>query len=245
MVTTSPRQGAGVGDTRPRSIAGGSTSSGDRSEVERRPIEARAAVVHTLLAQERERVDVAERLHEQPVQILTAVGLRLGTLARSGGDATAVSEELQDRIDVAIAQLRRLMRVLRGAELDDGLVAAIQRELVDLQARRPRLATAFDVERLDVRPSHATSTICFRLLHAALAALDPEADIHRVSIELEGDERITCALSIHAAEPVELGDALGRRLHDWLGVVDLVGGAATIRANGGAVALDVELPSEL
>lgn len=137
------------------------------------------------------------------------------------------------------------MRVLRGAELDEGLAAAIQRELADLQARRPRLATGFEVERLDVRPSHATSTICFRLVHAALAALDPDVEVHRVSIALEGAERITCTVAIRAADPAELGDALARRLHDWLGVVNHVGGATAIRANGAVVALDVELPSDL
>lgn len=238
MVATVPSRSADAEHDGPRTP--GSTSAAHSSDAR-----LGSAIANILLAEERERAAFADLLHEQPVQLLTAVGIRLGTLARFGGESGELSEQLQERVDVAIAQLRRLMRTLRGPELEEGLVPALSRELEDAGRSFPDTPMSLDAQDLDGRPSTATATICLRLVHAALASVAERPAPTAIALRLGGDARISCTLVATGEEPTTSRDRLQERLRAWLQVLADAGGSWTFRTNASAVSFAFELPSDL
>ncbi|GIU97450.1 MAG: hypothetical protein KatS3mg013_1253 [Actinomycetota bacterium] len=225
---------AGPGPT--RSLPGGPADRRARTSADER----RRAVVRAIVAQERERGAVAALLHDEPVQILTALGLRLGI-------PEGVSrEELQERIDAAIGHLRRTMRVLDPGSLAGvGLGAALRRELQDAARDRPGLRTRLDDRGLRAEPSEATALVLVRVLHAAtgasLAAEPTELD---VAIDGVRDE-VTCALRVVCPDPAALLDRLSERLEDWLATVGELDGSWSLVRGDGSLRLVLTLPADL
>jgi two-component system sensor histidine kinase UhpB len=89
--------------------------------------ERRAGARAALLAQERERLRVAQALHDEAGQTLTAVALQIERAATEGDEAqraqlTAIARQVQQTLD----EIRRISRELRPEALDDlGLVNAL------------------------------------------------------------------------------------------------------------------------
>lgn len=82
-------------------------------------------------AEEEERARISGQLHDDTIQMMTAVGLRLEKL-RGSVDPSLGSEldQLQTTVSNAVARLRRLMVELHPRTLDeDGLVAALREHL--------------------------------------------------------------------------------------------------------------------
>jgi two-component system, NarL family, sensor histidine kinase UhpB len=81
-----------------------------------------------LAAQESERLRVAQELHDEVGQSLTAVLLELGRLARTlpGGDGSLL-RQAQDTARESLEEVRRIARSLRPEALDDlGLASALR-----------------------------------------------------------------------------------------------------------------------
>ncbi len=89
--------------------------------------ERRAGARAALLAQERERLRIAQALHDEAGQTLTAVALEIERAASNGSEAerarmTAIAGQLHATLD----EIRRISRELRPEALDDlGLVNAL------------------------------------------------------------------------------------------------------------------------
>jgi two-component system sensor histidine kinase UhpB len=89
--------------------------------------ERRAGARAALLAQERERLRIAQALHDEAGQTLTAVALEIERAAADSPEAgrvrmTAIAGQLHDTLD----EIRRISRELRPEALDDlGLVNAL------------------------------------------------------------------------------------------------------------------------
>jgi two-component system sensor histidine kinase UhpB len=81
-----------------------------------------------LAAQESERLRVAQELHDEVGQSLTAVLLQLGRLARSlPSEDQAVLRHAQDTARESLEEVRRIARSLRPEALDDlGLASALR-----------------------------------------------------------------------------------------------------------------------
>lgn len=90
----------------------------------------RALVGLIIQAQEEERARIAGDLHDTTVQTLMAIGRRLRSLAGDLADPGALSGELAELADAALAEadeVRRLSRNLRPSALDHlGLVPALE-----------------------------------------------------------------------------------------------------------------------
>ncbi|HXF37909.1 MAG TPA: PAS domain S-box protein [Actinomycetota bacterium] len=155
----------------------------------RRVNEARLAALSRLVrAQEEERRRIAEDLHDDPVQRLTAVGIRLATLTESAEDEAQRERlrALEGAIADVIGGLRSMMFRLRPPELDgDGLVDAVREHLARLA---DEAGWEWRVEgELRVRPSAEVASAAYRIIQEALRNAQKHAAAARVTINLGSD----------------------------------------------------------
>jgi PAS domain S-box-containing protein len=150
-----------------------------RSERERRNL-----VQQLVRASEEERARLAGDVHDDSVQAMTAVGMRLETLKRRLDDHDRVLEvdQLQTTVSDAVSRLRRLLFELRPPALDQHGVAAALRELLDRLDVRSRLdASGFE------EPPDELRTILYRVAQESLANVRKHAAASSVTVALESD----------------------------------------------------------
>lgn len=150
-----------------------------RSERERRNL-----VQQLVRASEEERARLAGDVHDDSVQAMAAVGMRLETLKRRLEDNDRVLEvdQLQTTVSDAVSRLRRLLFELRPPALDQHGVAAALRELLDRLDVRSRLdASGFE------EPPDELRTILYRIAQESLANIRKHASAASVTVALESD----------------------------------------------------------
>lgn len=142
-----------------------------------------------------EREVIANRIHDDPVQSITVLSLRLQRLARD------VPAEHRDAVlsarthaDNAIERMRHLLFDLHPAFLDeDGLTAAIE---VYVEEMLEPMGVTWDVDdRLTHVPGPSMTILAFRLVQEALANIASHAEATTVSITL-GDDSDTLTICI-------------------------------------------------
>jgi PAS domain S-box-containing protein len=137
-------------------------------------------------AQEAERERIAEEIHDDPLQQLTAVSLRLSGLRRflPAPDGIAALEALDATVRTAIGRLRTLMFELRPRTLDTGGLAEALREylhmLHDQGGPEFRLTN-----NLSVEPGPETRTVAYRIAQEALHNVRTHAAAAEVVVVLE------------------------------------------------------------
>jgi PAS domain S-box-containing protein len=152
-----------------------------RSTVERQRLLARL-----VKAQEEERQRVANDIHDDSIQIMTAVGLRLAVLrnqvSTAAGEQTLANAE--ETVAQAIHRLRRLLFELHPMSLDNsGLAAALRDHLrLSEEAGAPEYSL---VDQLGEEPSGESRTILYRIAQEALANVRKHAQARHVRIVLE------------------------------------------------------------
>ena len=138
-------------------------------------------------AQEEERRRIAAEIHDDPIQSMTAVLLRLGTLRLDHPelDGDGQLAEVMDTVGHAIEDLRGLMFDLRPYVLDrDGLVPALELFLSTRVA--PYVdATCELVDRLPSEPPEAIRVVLFRIAQEALTNIRKHAGGTRVDVVVE------------------------------------------------------------
>jgi signal transduction histidine kinase len=140
-------------------------------------------------AQEEERARIAEDIHDDSLQKMTAVSLRLHALRRQaeGSDLGQGFRQLESTVSVAIEHMRRLMFDLRPPVLDrEGLVAALRAILVEISEDGE-----FEFELSDglrEEPSAETRTVLYRVLREAFINVAKHAAARSVSVALEAFE---------------------------------------------------------
>ena len=161
--------------------------------LEQRSAELGRASLSLLRAEEAERRRIARELHDETGQVLTAIRLELGLLARQVEGNAAAREALDRALDLtgrALETIRATVRGLRPAALDDlGLVPAVEAlaeefsartgVIVDLDAQEPPESTPSEIE-----------VALYRIFQEALTNVARHAEAHRVQawIRREGAE---------------------------------------------------------
>jgi PAS domain S-box-containing protein len=163
-------------------------------EMLRRAGRQRKALLHRLVAaQEEERRRIAADIHDDPIQKMTAVGLRLAAIRRQVDDQGAATslDRLQATVALAVQRLRHLLFELRPVELDrDGLAAALRQELEHLAEDG---GPAWRLEdRLVEEPEPEARLMAYRIAQEALANVRKHARAGRLDLTLEsrGDELV-------------------------------------------------------
>ena len=199
-----------------------------------------------LRAHEADRRRIADEVHDDPVQVMTAVQLRLAALRRRIGDGEMAEqiESLEESVVGAAARLRTFMQelssaALRSFGLASAMEATLQRSLGD--------GTVFDVH--DERGSHpgeTTDAVLYQIFRDATANIRRHADaaaVH-VSIRDEGDgyrmsiEDDGRGFDVDDAARDELGLAMMRERAEGSG-----GTFDVVSAPGSGTAVSVWLPA--
>jgi PAS domain S-box-containing protein len=143
----------------------------------------RQALLRRLVdAQEEERRTIARDIHDDTIQSMFAVSLRLSTLRNALRDAVQVERLhlLEQSVQASTERLRHLLFELRPAALDEGGLPAALREYLDVM----KSENAIDVEletAMERGPASETQVIAYRIAQEALANVRKHARASRVA----------------------------------------------------------------
>jgi PAS domain S-box-containing protein len=160
-----------------RAVVGFVGTVADVTDQRRGEEERRLLLAGLVRAQEEERRRIAAEIHDDPVQAMTAVEMRLESLRRriDGGAERRALEQLTASVSAAIARLRRLLVDLRPPRLDrEGLAPAL-RALLDRLRAETGVDATFEDRTLHEIPSD-TRTVLYRIAQEALANVRKHAE---------------------------------------------------------------------
>lgn len=200
MSTIDPdRPGRRLSNVNPRSSEGMALMDAFNGMLDRLETARREAARTALAAQEAERLRVAQELHDEIGQTLTAITLRAEHAA--GGDPARASQELgrvADAVRGSLDEVRRIARELRPEALDDlGLMNALialcsrvdaqggPRIRRQLQPRLPPLTP--DVELVIYRIVQESLTNALRHANATAVTVSLKADAETVTVSVADD----------------------------------------------------------
>jgi two-component system sensor histidine kinase UhpB len=162
--------------------------------LERLEHERRATSRRVLDAQEGERLRVAQDLHDQVGQTLTAALLELEHVAgRVPEQSRPELEAVQKIVQLGLEDIRRIARELRPEALDDlGLQSAIA-ALAERFARQARLEVDLRLEQDLPRLSREAELVIYRVAQEALTNVARHSGSTTAELRLErsGPDRVT------------------------------------------------------
>ena len=139
------------------------------AQLQRTLAERRSVLAHVVSAGEEERRRIANDIHDDSIQAITAAGMRLQILRRRLDDPELLGMlgELEATIQLSIERLRHLLFELRPPVLDnEGLQAAVEM-YVDQAREEPRLRCSVE-DRLVSQPPPETRLVLYRIAQEAL-----------------------------------------------------------------------------
>ncbi|MBA3689857.1 MAG: PAS domain-containing protein [Actinobacteria bacterium] len=158
-------------------------------DVLRRTVQQRRDLAQRLEgAQEQERRRIAADIHDDSIQVMSAVDMRLQMLARLGSGADTAKElgEIQGIVHASIERLRHLLFELRPLALDrEGLAVALRQYL---QHTAESSGWTWDVvDQLDREPPPDLRAIVYRIAQEAISNANKHAHPSHVQVVLAGD----------------------------------------------------------
>jgi signal transduction histidine kinase len=146
----------------------------------------RALLARLVRAQEEERQTIASDIHDDSIQVMTAVGMRLYSLRKrlTDLDQLAALDEFARTLSEATSRLRSLMFELRPPALDrEGLGAALR---LYLENNEDEQGPAYELEdRLITEMSPEVRAVVYRIAQEALTNIRKHAQAKRVHVLLE------------------------------------------------------------
>jgi len=157
-------------------------------ELESAHAERRKLVGQLINAHEEERKRIVEDLHDDPVQAVVALRMRLETLAARTSDPELARELGGLREDAAAAaeRLRRLLFEIQPVELDRRGVAVALRLCLEQASADTGLVYELD-DRTTRRPPQAVRTLLYRVGREAVSNVRKHAQASRVDVQLDDD----------------------------------------------------------
>lgn len=145
-------------------------------------------VAELIDTQERELARVADLVHDEPIQALAAVGIRLDMLAKAVGDphAEAVTR-VRSGVTEAAARLRALLGELQGLELEERSFGAALGDLVERTRLEGRIAVKL-ADHSFREPSHGAAILLYRCAREALMNVRKHAGATHAGVTLNADD---------------------------------------------------------
>jgi len=153
--------------------------------------ERQALLTRLIRTREQERSRIAAEIHDDSLQVLAAVGLRLQLLRRHLVDPGTV--ELLDGVETTLGQatdrLRRLLFDLRPPALDSAGLAGALEELAEVLFDQQGDDVRWQIDdRLTHRPPPAEEAIIYRIAREAMTNVAKHAGCTRIVVELSDSE---------------------------------------------------------
>ena len=154
-------------------------------DLRRADLEKKRLLTHLVRAKEEERNRVASDIHDDSVQLMTAVAIDLERLSRKMPDdsLTVALERLENRVREAVQRLRKMVFELRPPALDEeGVASALRLYLEEFS-----LDTGIDYElrnHLENEPVSPTRVVMFRIAQEALTNVRKHSNASRVVVTL-------------------------------------------------------------
>jgi signal transduction histidine kinase len=167
-------------------------------ELESANAERRKLLGQLLNAHEEERKRIADDLHDDAVQGVVALRMRLETLAARTSDSQLARElgKLAEHAAAAVERLRRLLFQMQPPELEHrGVVEALRIGLEQTSADDGMECELED--RTARRPSQAVRKLLYRVGREALANVRNHARASRVEVRLDDGDRDGFSLEVH------------------------------------------------
>ncbi|HEX9096370.1 MAG TPA: PAS domain-containing protein [Candidatus Dormibacteraeota bacterium] len=141
----------------------------------------RALLRRLVHAQEEERRAIASDIHDDSIQSMFAVGLRLFALREAMHDAAQIEQvdRLQQNVQQSTDRLRHLLFELRPAALDEGGLPAALRQYLDAMKQETTIEVVLETS-LERIPASETQVIAYRIAQEALANIRKHARARRV-----------------------------------------------------------------
>jgi signal transduction histidine kinase len=147
----------------------------------------RGLLEHIVTAQEEERARIAGDVHDDPVQRIVALNMRLQLLRRVLDDPEQVEvvDRLLESAQSCINSMRHLLFELRPPILDERGLGAALREY--LREREPDFAYRVD-DLLESRPPSRSLIVLYRIAQEALANIYKHAEAEHVEVTIAEDD---------------------------------------------------------
>ena len=205
-----------------------------------------------IAAHEEERARIARELHDDAGQRLTALLMQLGSLQHAippGAEgAKQQVMELQASTSAIVDEVRRLMRDLRPALLDDmGLVPAV-RSFAETQLKRSGVRVEMDVRGEKRKLAPSLETALFRIFQEAINNIAKHAQATTARIELQfNDSSVTARITDDGRGFDPATSHATWKTFGLLGIeerVAMLGGAVQIGSRKGrGTQVDLEVPT--
>jgi PAS domain S-box-containing protein len=167
------------------------TRGGDVGLVAARDLTERWHAEERLLrALELERKRIADDIHDDSLQAVTAASLRLQLLRQSLEDPSQllIVSTLEELLDLTMVHLRKLMFELRPAALEGSGIAAAVREL--LEGLRGETGLAFQLQaRLERDPPAGRRALLYRIVEEAVKGAASSNGIGSIRVDLDDDDQ--------------------------------------------------------
>jgi signal transduction histidine kinase len=210
----------------------------------------RRLIADIVSAQEEERRRLAGEIHDDAVQAMTVVLLRLGILARQLPQTAEleVMVQLESSVRDSISRLRQLIAGLAPPELERAGLARAVRTLLEQITAESDIDTRVD-DRLEAEPGAEVRAIAFRIVQEALANARKHASPTRIDVVLESSAEGTIArvtddgvgfdvdAALQDARPGHLGLAAMRER------VELAGGWLRIESGADGTSMSCCIPA--
>jgi PAS domain S-box-containing protein len=202
--------------------------------------------------QEDERRRLAADIHDDPIQKMTAAGLRAEALRRRLSDPEQIRalDRLEAAIGAAIGRLRRLLFELRPSSLDrEGLAAALRQYVAELED--PDGPTVRIEDRMVLEPPSEVRIVAYRIAQEALTNVRKHAGPTSVEVLLESRGEDLCMRIRDRGGGFDLADIDDRRpghlgLSTMRERAELAGGSLRIESVvGGGTTVEVRLPTRM
>lgn len=160
-----------------------------RQQLERASEQRRRLLAELVRAQEDERRRIAADVHDESIQVLAGVAIRLGMLSAmlERPEQQRLIAGLDESVRRGIKSLRQLLFDLRLPALDElGLAAALRSYLSETIAREGVTYTLED--HLEREPPPELRTVLYRVAQEALSNVRKHAHARNVEVRLSGSE---------------------------------------------------------
>ena len=213
--------------------------------LERLQAERKEATGRVLAGQEAERLRIAQELHDQVGQELTAALLLLSRVeSRAPAELRATVGEAQDSVRASLEDVRRIGIELRPEALDDlGLESALA-VLCDRFAQRSGLAVAYQVVEPLPELSPDAELVIYRVAQEALTNVARHSGSDRAELSLRPDDDRLVLIVRDRGRGLGNGGTDGTGIRGMRERAGLIGAAIEVRDGRPGTEVCLRLPIE-